>query len=31
MSGGEDPDRWATTWRAYKRKHGIPSRTQTVQ
>ena len=31
MSGGEDPDRWATTWRAYRRKHGVPSRAQTVQ
>jgi glycine dehydrogenase subunit 2 len=25
-SGGEDPDQWATTWRAYQRKHRVPSR-----
>jgi len=30
FSGGNDPDRWATTWRAYQRKHGVPSRAQTV-
>jgi glycine dehydrogenase subunit 2 len=30
FSGGNDPDRWATTWRAYRRKHGVPSRAETV-
>ena len=30
FSGGNDPERWATTWRAYRRKHGVPSRAQTV-
>ena len=23
-SGADDPERWATTWRAYQRKHGVP-------
>jgi glycine dehydrogenase subunit 2 len=22
--GLDDPQRWATTWRAYVRKHGVP-------